>query len=117
MNDAKVMQLFQTLAFLPDAEPWRDLAEAEMNAVKAELRPDADIDDSRLDSYAAARAFLQYRRLMAQSSPTYAGTVTSGSQGAFDLAENFVRAYRAACAPLLRDDAFYFAATGREGCT
>ena len=63
MNDAKVMQLFQALISLPDAEPWRDLAEAEMNAVMAELRPGADPDDSRLDFYAAARAFLQLPRL------------------------------------------------------
>ncbi len=119
MNDAKVMQLFQALISLPDAEPWRDLAEAEMNAVRAELRAGADPDDPRLDFYAAARAFLQYRRLMTQSVPTYAGTVAGGGQGAFHLVEQFVNTYRAACAPLLRDDTFFFAAaqSGKGGCT
>ncbi len=119
MNDARVMQLFQLLAMLPDAEPWRDLAEAEMAAVKAELRSDADPDDPRLDPYAAARAFLQYRRLTAQVSPTYAGTSAGSGQGAYNLAEQFVRAYRAACAPLLRDDTFCFSAaqSGKGGCT
>ncbi len=118
MNDAKVMQLFQTFASLADVEMWRDIAEAEMNAVYAELRPDADPADSRLCFYAAARAFLQYRRIVAagQASPSYAGTTAGGSadQGGCGLAEELVRVYRSHCASLLRDDAFVFLHT--EGC-
>ena len=102
MNDAKIMQLFQMFAMIPDAEPWRDLAEAEMKAVRAELRDGADDSDNRLAFYTAARANLQYRRTVAQNTP--------GS-----LAQRLVRAYRAECAPLLRDDAFTFLRTGE--CT
>ena len=112
MNDAKVMQLFQMMALLPDAEPWRDLAEAEMQAVAAELRPGADDSDKRLAFYAAARANLQYQRTVAQSTPTYAGGITHDAE--CSLAERLLRAYRAECAPLLRDDAFTFLHTG--GC-
>ncbi len=118
MSDAKVMQLFQTFATLTDGEMWRDLAEAEMSAVYTELRPDADPDDIRLCFYAAARTFLQYRRVVAagQASPSYAGTTAGGSadHGGCVLAEELVRVYRSHCAPLLRDDAVIFLRT--EGC-
>jgi hypothetical protein len=113
MNDAKVMHLFQMFAMIPDAEPWRDLAEAEMDAVKAELRDGADDSDNRLAFYTAARANLQYRRTVAQNTPVYAGTVPQDAE--CSLAERLVRAYRAECAPLLRDDAVTFLRTG--GCT
>lgn len=113
MNDAKIMQAFQLLAVIPDAEPWRDLAEAEMKAVEAELRPGADSNDKRVSFYVAARANVQYRRIIAQSTPTYAGTVSNDAESS--LAERLLRVYRAECAPLLRDDAFIFMHT--EGCT
>ena len=108
MNDAKIMQVFQLLAVIPDAEPWRDLAEAEMKAVEAELRPGADSNDKRVSFYV-----VQYRRIIAQSTPTYAGTVSNDAESS--LAERLLRVYRAECAPLLRDDAFIFMHT--EGCT
>lgn len=124
MNDAKIMQLFQLFAMLPDAEPWRDLAEAETAAVAAMLRPGADPADQRLNYYAAARANLRYRQIVnaGQVSPTYAGTVSAPAddKGGCSLAERLVSAYRAVCAPLLKDDApFYFAAAGQdsEGCS
>ena len=121
MNDAKIMQLFQLFSMLPDAEPWRDLAEAETAAVAGLLRPGADPEDSRLNYYAAARANLQYRRIVSAGhvTPTYAGTAASlPDQGGCSLAERLVSAYRTACAPLLRDEApFWFAAApGKERC-
>ena len=124
MNDAKIMQLFQLFAMIPDAEPWRDLAEAETAAVAAMLRPGADPEDNRLNYYAAARANLRYREIVNadQVTPTYAGATAASvpDRGGCSLAERLVRAYRAECAALLSDDApFYFAAAGQnsEGCT
>lgn len=118
MNDAKVMQLFQSLSQLQDVEMWRDIAEAEIRSVLAELRPAADPDDVRLCLYAAARTNLQYRRIVAAglASPSYAGTKADDipDRGGCSLAERLVIEYRAKCADLLRDDAFVFQHTG--GC-
>ena len=116
MSDARVMQLFQMLALLPDPEPWRDIVEAEMKAVAAELRPGADDSEDCLAFYAAARANLQYRRTVAQNTPGYAGRVsgTAVQDAECSLAVRLLRAYRTECAPLLRDDTFTFLHTG--GC-
>ena len=65
-------------------------SEAEMQAVKAELRPGADDSDKRLAFYAAARANLQYQRTVAQSTPTYAGGITHDAE--CSLAERLLRA-------------------------
>ncbi len=114
MEKAKVMQLFRLFAFLEDARPWQDLADAAMMRVSAELKPDADPDDPRLCYYTAAEANLQYRRLIAARSvtPTYAGTDVAQhcADGQCVLAERLRNAYRENAADLLKDDTFVFAA-------
>ena len=122
MEKAKVMQLFRLFAFLEDARPWQDLADAAMMRVTAELKPDADPDDPRLCYYAAAEANLQYRRLIAARSvtPTYAGTAAAQhcAGGQCALAERLLNAYRENAADLLKDDAFVFAAIPEQaGCS
>lgn len=112
MQDAKVMQLFRLFACVDDARPLRDLAEAAMRQVEAELREGADPEDVRLCYYAAACANLQYRQMMCAGAvtPTYAGTTAGQWNGQTQcaLAERLMLAYRKAAAPLLRDDAFVF---------
>ena len=119
MNDARVMQIFQVLSMIQEPEQWRDIAEAEIHAVLSELRTDADPEDDRLCFYAAARTFLQYRRIVSagQASPSYAGTAAGGAadRGGCTLARQLVTEFRSRCAPLLRDDAFVFLHT--EGCS
>lgn len=114
MNDAKVLQLFRLYAHLENAEPFRDLADSAISAVRAELRPDADENDSRLCEYAAAYANLLYcnMRAAAGSLPTFAGTVSGGKAAdtQYLLAKELLRHYRAAAVNLLRDDAFFFQA-------
>ena len=113
MQKAKVMQLFRLFACLEHAEPFADLADAAMQRVTAELRPDADPDDSRLDYYAAACAALQYRRMIAAQSCSLTSAGSAAAQNAANsqcgLAEALLHDYRNAAAGLLRDDAFVFA--------
>ena len=113
MQKAKVMQLFRLFACLEHAEPFADLAEAAMESVTQELRPDADPDDIRLDYYAAACANLQYKRMIAAQSCSLTSAGSAAAQNAGDrqcgLAESLQREYRKAAAGLLRDDAFVFA--------
>lgn len=113
MREAKVIQLFRLFACIENAEPYRDLTDAAIRAVLAELRPDADPEDERLCPYAAARANLLYQDMIAAASPaaTYAGAVSNSKNNgrACSLAERLAADYRAAAAPLLRDDAFFFA--------
>ena len=114
MQKAKVLQLFRMLAMLDDVKPWQDIAEAAMQSVQQQLKPDADPEDIRLCFYAAALANLQYRRMIAAEavSPTYAGTVAGErcDTAKCTLAERLVLAYRSDAAALLRDDAFVFQA-------
>ena len=113
MQKAKVMQLFRLFACLEHAEPFADLADAAMESVTQELRPDADPDDIRLDYYAAACANLQYKRMIAAQSCSLTSAGAAAAQNAgdrqCDLAESLQREYRKAAAGLLRDDAFVFA--------
>ena len=120
MNEAKVIQLFQTFSLTEDPRRYRDLIDAAMQKVRDELRPGADEDDPRLCSYAAACANLQYRRIIAAGNvtPTFAGASADG-RTPYDpcaLAERFMLVYRDAAAPLLRDDAFVFLRTGGVQC-
>lgn len=112
MLESKVIQLFRVLARIENAAPYRDLTDAAIAAVLAELRPDADPEDERLCGYAAAKANLLYQNMIAAASPapTYAGTVAGNKNDVIycTLAEWLVRSYRAIAAPLLRDDAFFF---------
>lgn len=114
MEKARVMQLFRLFAFLDDARPWQDLADAAIMRVSAELKPDADPEDPRLCYYAAAEANLQYRRLLAARAvtPTYAGTAAAQhcADGQCALAERLMYAYRDYVSDLLKDDSFVFAA-------
>ena len=116
MNEAKVIQLFQTFSLTEDPRKYRDLIAAAVQKVRGELRDGADENDPRLYLYAAACANLQYRRIIAAGNvtPTFAGTSADG-RTAYDpcaLAEQLMITYRAAAAPLLRDDAFVFLRTG-----
>ena len=105
MQKAKVMQLFRLFAFLDDARPYEDLADAAMLRVTAMLKPDADPDDVRL---------CYYGRLLAAGTvtPTYAGSAagTRADTEQCTLAERLAAAYRSAAAELLRDEGFVFAA-------
>lgn len=118
MNEAKVMQLFQVFSLTNEPRKYRDLTDAAMRQVNDALRPGADADDLRLCSYAAALANLQYRRIIAAGSvsPSFAGSAAADrcADGQCSLAEHLVLAYRAAAAPLLRDDAFVFLRTGGD---
>ena len=113
MQKAKVMQLFRLFACLEHAEPFADLAEAAMHSVMQELCPAADPDDIRLDYYAAARANLRYRRMIAAQSCSLTSAGSAAAQTAAKaqcgLAEALLYDYRNAAADLLRDDAFVFA--------
>ncbi|MBR6106932.1 MAG: hypothetical protein IKQ39_02895 [Oscillospiraceae bacterium] len=113
MQKAKVSQLFLLFTGLQHACAFDDLIDSAMMQVRSMLREDADDSDVRLCYLAAAAANLQYRQMIAARtvcSPTYAGdsAVQHSDTAACALAERLAAEYRAAAAPLLRDDAFVF---------
>ena len=120
MNDtarAKTVRLFLLFSMQEDAAPWQALIDETVRAVQQELRPDADENDIRLCYYAAARANLRYRQILAANAavfPTYAGAVprTRDDSTPCSFAERLVTAYRAAAAELLTDRKFVFSGIG-----
>ncbi|MBQ5335355.1 MAG: hypothetical protein J6Z45_05345 [Oscillospiraceae bacterium] len=117
MNDsarAMTVRLFLLFSMQEDAAPWQALIDETIAAVQNELKPDADENDIRLCYYAAAKANLRYRQILAAHgavSPTYAGSVprTRDDSTPCSFAERLVTAYRAAAAELLTDRGFVFA--------
>lgn len=125
MLKAKVSQLFLMFTGLSRPCEFDDLIDSAMMQVQSMLRKDADESDVRLCYLAAAIANLHYRQLIAARtalSPTYAGdsAVQRNDTVPCTLAERLAAEYRAAAAPLLRNDTFVFgtaAAIRTEDCS
>lgn len=116
MNDtarAKTVRLFLLFSMQEDAAPHQALIDEAIAAVQQELKPDADENDIRLCYYAAARANLSWRQILAAHgavSPTCAGAVprVRDDSTPCSFAARLVTAYRAAAAELLTDRSFVF---------
>ncbi|MCQ2417170.1 MAG: hypothetical protein MJ071_05085 [Oscillospiraceae bacterium] len=125
MQTARVLMLFRHFAGISEDAPYRFLADQAIQSVTAQMRTNADAEDERLYYYAAAMANLQYRRMTAANSCSLTSAGSAAAQKAAvnqcGIAEEILKSCREQAAPLLKDDAFFFAAAdvlseGRSQC-